>query len=127
MDDVVLVIEEDKGEVRRYGQAFFISERLLAGEEFIEAGDRSVVHGGHGAGAVEDEGDFGGLVVHCRWCWLVGSVVRNQNDTPKTRRMTSTSQSKKTTKQIFCFFGLMKAKKSLAFAEEEKIYGKCNE
>jgi hypothetical protein len=35
-----------------------------------------VVHGCHGAGAVEDEGDFGGLLIHVLVllvieCWMI--------------------------------------------------------
>lgn len=58
VEDVVAVIEEDEGELGGHGRAVCVGGVLLAVEELVKASEGGVVHGGHGAGAVEDEGDF---------------------------------------------------------------------
>ena len=55
----VVVVEENEGEA---GVTFRL---LLVAQEGVEAGDGGLDHGCHGAGAIEDEGDFGEAVVHC--------------------------------------------------------------
>ena len=56
--DEVFVVEEDQGEAGLAGGL------LLLLEELVEAGDGGLDHRGHRAGAVEDVGDFGEVLVH---------------------------------------------------------------